>query len=190
MSSPAFQFYPADYLSDARVQALSIEGEGCYIRLMCYCWREGSVPNDRAAIVKLCKGYDGPGIDEAILLFVRGRKPGSLIHKRIEKERKRQKERAKLMHDAGLRGAKARWGGHSHPNGIPMASDSSSSSSSSSTSVNKPPNPLLKRGNRKQRQARIGDNADPRYVGASQRNKERFPELRHAEGKRGDEEER
>jgi len=28
MKSPAFQFYPADYLADAKVQALSIEGEG------------------------------------------------------------------------------------------------------------------------------------------------------------------
>jgi uncharacterized protein YdaU (DUF1376 family) len=134
MKSPAFQFYPADYLADAKVQALSIEGEGCYFRLLCYCWREGFIPSNRAAIARLCKGYDGPGLDEAISMFVRGEKRGTLVHGRLDKERKRQEEFSKLMQEAGLRGAIKRWKLDSQAMKRPMAKNGSSSSSSSSAS--------------------------------------------------------
>lgn len=184
MKSPSFQFYPADYLADAKVQALSIEGEGCYIRLMSYCWREGSIPSDRVAIAKLCKGYDGPGIDEALSLFVRGEKRGTLVHKRIDKERKLQQERSKFLSERGLSGALKRW----HKDGVainrPMLKNGSSSSSSTSV-VEDPPTPR-KRG-RKYIKTHLGDNSDPRYRDAHERNLKRFPELADAEGKRGDE---
>jgi uncharacterized protein YdaU (DUF1376 family) len=133
--SPSFQFYPADWISDEKVIAMSMAGEGCYIRLLSHCWREGSIPADRSAIVLLCKGYDGPGIDEALTCFVPSRKHGRLINKRAELERKKQENFRKLKQDAGLRGANSRW--HPHGNRIPsaMANDGSSSSSSSSSST-------------------------------------------------------
>ena len=147
MSSPAFQFYPADYLADAKVQTMSIEGEGCYFRLLCYCWREGSIPSDRAAIVRLCKGYDGPGIDEAMALFVRGDKRGTLVHRRLDKERKRQEALSKAMQEAGLRGAIKRWKLDGLAIEKPMAKNGSSLSPSPS-SLN-PPTPFEKGGGRK-----------------------------------------
>jgi len=109
MKSPAFQFYPADYLADAKVQALSIEGEGCYFRLLCYCWREGFIPADRGRLSRLCKGYDGPGIDEAVSMFRKGRKRGTLIHGRLEQERQAQAARTRLMKESGSHGAEKRW---------------------------------------------------------------------------------
>jgi len=168
MKSPAFQFYPADYLADAKVQALSIEGEGCYFRLLCYCWREGFIPSNRVAIARLCKGYDGPGIDEAISMFSRGEKRGQLVHRRLDKERKRQAEHSKLMQESGLRGAMKRWKIDSQAIQRPMASDSSSSSSSS-TNKKEPPNPL-KRG-RKYQSKHLGANEDPVYKDAYERRK-------------------
>ena len=39
--SPAFQFYPADYLTDT--EWMTSEEEGVYMRLLCHCWR-GSAP--------------------------------------------------------------------------------------------------------------------------------------------------
>jgi uncharacterized protein YdaU (DUF1376 family) len=54
--APAFQFYAAEYLADANVQIMSIEDEGCYIRLLAYCWREGSIPADPELQARLCKG--------------------------------------------------------------------------------------------------------------------------------------
>lgn len=43
--SPAFQFYPSDWLSSMRVTLMTIEEEGIYIRLLCYCWSHGFIPN-------------------------------------------------------------------------------------------------------------------------------------------------
>jgi len=166
MNSPAFQFYPADYLADAKVQALSIEGEGCYFRLLCYCWREGFIPSNRVAIARLCKGYDGPGLDEAIAMFVRGEKRGQFIHRRLNKERKRQEEHSKLMKESGFRGAIKRWKLDSQAIKRLMASDSSSSSSS----ILNPPTPFLK-GGRKFKSKRIGANSDPRYREAYEKRK-------------------
>ena len=35
---------------------MSLEEEGCYIRLLAYCWREGSIPSDLDKLSRLCKG--------------------------------------------------------------------------------------------------------------------------------------
>lgn len=163
MKNPAFQFYPADYLADAKVQAMSIAGEGCYIRLMSYCWREGSIPSDRSAIARLCKGYDGPGIDEALECFIPSRNLTKLIHKRLESERAKQKRFAKSCHDRGLDGANKRWLGHSSAIATPMAKNGSSSSSSSSPSGLNPPLPPSRGGTRKSRSLHLGDPKDPTY---------------------------
>jgi len=132
--SPAFQFYPADWLSDERVISMSMAGEGVYVHLLCYCWREGSIPADRSAIVVLCKGYNGPGIDEALTCFVPSRKCGRLINRRVESERRKQENFRKLKQIAGLDGARKRWHTHSTPIPSAIAKNSSSSSSSSSSS--------------------------------------------------------
>jgi uncharacterized protein YdaU (DUF1376 family) len=52
---PAFQFYAGDYLSSSRVQAMSLEAEGAYIRLLCYQWQDGSIPDDLRKLARLCK---------------------------------------------------------------------------------------------------------------------------------------
>lgn len=54
MKSPAFQLYPSDFLSDENVVLMSNRGIGCYIKLMCYCWREGSIPADIRKVARLC----------------------------------------------------------------------------------------------------------------------------------------
>ena len=160
--APAFQFYPADYLADAKVQALSIEGEGCYIRLLCYCWREGFLPNDRQALARLCKGYDGPGLDEAILCFSISKNKRRLTHKRLASELEKQEKWRKALSDGGLRGAESRWAGHKKVNGQakqrPMAKNASSSSSSSSDN---PPIVPPRRG-RKYFSKHIGENRGPK----------------------------
>ena len=50
---PAFQFYPADWLSSQRVSLLTLEEEGAYIRLLCYCWKNGELPNDMKQLAQL-----------------------------------------------------------------------------------------------------------------------------------------
>jgi uncharacterized protein YdaU (DUF1376 family) len=126
---PSFPFYAADWLADERVQTMSMAGEGCYIRLLAYQWREGSIPADRSAIVLLCKANDSSAIDEALAHFQQvSRNPSRLINKRLEKERKKLEDFRKAKQIAGLAGADRRW--HSHNS--PLAKNASSSSSSSS----------------------------------------------------------
>lgn len=49
MTPPAFQFYPADFL--VGVAGMTNEQVGVYIKLLCYQWAKGGIPND---FTKLC----------------------------------------------------------------------------------------------------------------------------------------
>jgi hypothetical protein len=51
--SPAFQFYPKDFLTDERVQLMSHTERGIYVTLLCLCWLEGSLPADVNQLAKL-----------------------------------------------------------------------------------------------------------------------------------------
>lgn len=103
--APAFQFYPKDYLSDMNVQALTIEQEGCYIRLLSYCWLEGHIPNDLAILSRLCKGANTEAIQQVVAIcFVRDEKhPEWLVHPRLDEERVKQAEWAAKSAEGGRR---------------------------------------------------------------------------------------
>ena len=147
--SPAFQFYPADFLADENVSLMSLAGRGAYITLMCYCWREGSIPADLRKMAKLC-GIDSSAIAELwqelepCFELANDR----YVHHRLEKERAKQEEHKKERSEAGKRGASQRWNNQNkenkevtknslaiaEPMAEPMAKNGSSSSSSSSSS--------------------------------------------------------
>jgi uncharacterized protein YdaU (DUF1376 family) len=97
---PWFPFYPADWLADARVAAMSLEEEGAYIRLICFCWREGSIPTDPASLARLLK------VDEAqvanIWSAVGPCFQSDGTHRRLDAERRKQRtfsalQRARVM---------------------------------------------------------------------------------------------
>ncbi len=146
--SPAFQLYAADFLADEDVMVMSLAARGAYITLLCFNWREGSIPADLDRIGRLC-GCDGSVIRE--LWEEIGRcfeesegDPSRLVNPRLKEERKRQEEHRAKQVAAGHKGANSRWerskrGRHSTngvakatPMATPMANDSSSPSSSSS----------------------------------------------------------
>jgi uncharacterized protein YdaU (DUF1376 family) len=54
--SPAFQFYPQDFLVGTAM--LSAEETGAYIRLLCYSWTHDGLPDDDAQLQRLA-GCDG-----------------------------------------------------------------------------------------------------------------------------------
>ena len=147
--SPAFQFYPKDFLADMKVVLMTNEQVGIYIKALSYCWLEGFLPNDSNAIAMLCNfdGKDmlehGKSIESVIApvmqcFQIHPDDPSKLIHKRLELEKKKQTENRKKRINAGKQGANARWQTHrqTHSNAIdlPMAKNSLSSSSSSSSS--------------------------------------------------------
>ena len=152
MTSPAFQFYPADFLTDENVVVMTNEEIGCYMKLLCYCWREGTIPAEVAKLARLC-GVDStamallwPAIQKC---FEQDRdQPDRLVHPRLEEEREKQEKFRAKKAEAGRDGAKSRWANkkrimaqpsvcHKQENGtaigLPMAKDSSSSLSSSSS---------------------------------------------------------
>lgn len=91
--SPAFQFYPADFLSDIHVATMSLAERGAYITLLCYCWNEGHLDANETRLARLC----GVGLSEWRKLwealapcFDEGN--GLLTHARLNHEREKQAE--------------------------------------------------------------------------------------------------
>lgn len=110
---PAFQFYPKDYLSDENVMVMSLEEQGAYIRLMSFCWLEGSIPADTERMAKLCF-VDGKRMAELwqsleSCFSPHPKKPGRMTHPRLDEEREKQDEHRKKRQEAGKAGADARW---------------------------------------------------------------------------------
>jgi uncharacterized protein YdaU (DUF1376 family) len=91
LKSPAFQFYPADYLADAKVQLMTLEEEGAYIRLLCYCWREGHLPSDDVSLSRLAKGLPASRMTRVKACFVIEKNhPEFLVHPRLVEEKSKQ----------------------------------------------------------------------------------------------------
>lgn len=107
---PAFQFYPQDYLSSSRVAEMTLEEEGAYIRLLCYCWTTGSIPADPERCAKLA----GKGCTVEIATNVQRAfnesptDPERLLHDRLEKERENQKYRRQMASLAGKKSGESR----------------------------------------------------------------------------------
>lgn len=143
---PAFQFYPSDFLSDENVALMNNTEVGCYIKLLCFCWKQGSIPNDVNKIAKLCNETEESMAQLWIAIsccFKDGVNEGRLTHRRLEKERQKQLEFSKERSVSGTKGAEIRWENErkrrkkkvdssaiAKPMAEPMANYSSSSSSS------------------------------------------------------------
>ena len=146
---PSFQFYPADFLADENVRLMNNQARGCYIMLLCHCWREGSIPSDIEELAALC----GEDVEAMRVMWSRVGKcftpktkmNGRLVQRRLLKEKRKQDEYHKRKSDAGKKGAKARWDKeleqpkeNDTANGsaidVPMAKNCSSASTSASAS--------------------------------------------------------
>jgi len=139
---PAFQFYPADFLSDENVVLMNNTEVGCYIKLLCYCWKQGSIPDDINKIAKLCGETEESMAQLWIAIrccFKNSEVGGRLMHQRLEKERKKQIEFREERAESGRKGAEIRWKNKKNGSAIakpiakPIAKNGSSSSSSSNT---------------------------------------------------------
>lgn len=108
--SPAFQFYPTDHLSDENVQMMTLEEEGAYLRALCYCWNEGSIPSSPAALAKLIgKGASTTLTTVVQACFTPCKKDSSrMTHARLEKERRKQTEWRRKSSEGGKKSAEKR----------------------------------------------------------------------------------
>lgn len=107
--SPAFSFYPKDWLSDAHVKAMTLEERGAYVELLCIYWLEDGLPSDVARLARLVGvperrfGKLWPAL--APCFRVEGDR---LIQKRVEAEKAKQAEFRRSQSEKGAKGGKSR----------------------------------------------------------------------------------
>jgi uncharacterized protein YdaU (DUF1376 family) len=118
--SPAFQFYPKDFLGDGDQAGMSLQETGAYARLMCYEWNShgDGIPDDAIRAANMV--HAAPGAMRKMWPAIRSMfvahptEPGRLVHPRLEKERAKQNIFRRRQSDA----SKKRWSSR----GIPTAS--------------------------------------------------------------------
>lgn len=123
---PAFQFYPQDFASDSKVEAMTTDAVGAYILLLCKAWREdppGSLPDDddvlsRWARLPLARWTE---IRSAVLAPFTFGIDSRWHQKRMRREYSELIKRRKVRAIAGQAGASVRWQTHSKRSGLPMA---------------------------------------------------------------------
>lgn len=135
--SPAFQFYPKDFM--AGTATMSLQEVGAYMRLLCYAWDAGSVPNDPNERARIC----GCSKAQERELFKKvGKKfflqDDAFFNERLEEERRKQAEYRRRQSDKGKASAATRkqpslnHGSTTVDSRLQPEGNSSSSSSSSS----------------------------------------------------------
>lgn len=109
--SPAFQFYPNDFLADPNTLVMTAEEIGAYCLLMCVCWNS-PLPNDLselAAYARVPLERFEPMWDRRLKkCFEYVQKTDSFVHPRLEKELKKQREFRKKKQDAGIESGRRR----------------------------------------------------------------------------------
>jgi len=110
MKPPAFQFYPADFLSDENVVLMTNQEIGCYIKLICFCWKQGSIPTAMKKIAQLC-GENELTMTELwdnISPCFKSKGNGRLYHPRLARERAKQDSWRKRCIAGGKKSAEAK----------------------------------------------------------------------------------
>ena len=105
--SPAFQFYPGEYLASERVALMSFEEEGAYVRALAYSWLNDGIPKDpqRLALV-LGKGCSLELAQKTAAMFIASPdNPERMVNPRQEQEREKQKKWRALSEQ----GNQSRW---------------------------------------------------------------------------------
>lgn len=113
MKSPAFQFYPNDWLSSRRVRIMTAEQRGWYIQLLCEAWEsevQGTLPYDMDILWILAGAPNQQTFNASstpvIAMFEL--KDDTLIHHRLIKELVKQKEWREKCSNAGKASAEKR----------------------------------------------------------------------------------
>lgn len=111
MKSPAFQFYPADWLSSTDIQLMTPHEEGAYIRLLAHAWLQPDcgLPDDDEALAilsRLGRGWATSG--KKIRAKFNIINDGRLYNPRQLLERQKQEEWAAKCSEGGKKSATKR----------------------------------------------------------------------------------
>lgn len=122
---PAFQFYPKDFLTDEKVVRMSNTEVGIYVRLLCYCWLEGSLPLETEALAHFAhvpiKQFTRLWEHSVVKTCFQVSEDGRLHHKRLDGERQKQSDYKRRQSDAGRASAEGKraTGGQPKVNQMP-----------------------------------------------------------------------
>ncbi|MBL0136947.1 MAG: DUF1376 domain-containing protein [Bacteroidetes bacterium] len=136
-SSPAFQFYPGDWLRSLRVTMMTHEEQGIYMRLLCYCWLNGSIPKNTKQLKSLVGGRcKQQSIEKVKEMFTQDPShTESLVHDRLESERIKQADFRVKRSKAGKKSAERFKRMNNTCSTSEQQADNSSSSSSDRNGV-------------------------------------------------------
>lgn len=113
---------------------------GAYMRLLCYAWTRGGIPDDQGACSRITGGME-PGDWAAIRSRLTVMDDGRLTHQRLELERVAVAEIREHRSEAGKKGNKSRWGSQTDRKDIANGSQTASQTDRKSIAPN--PSPSL-----------------------------------------------
>jgi len=106
--SPAFQFYPKDFISSSKVQRMTLDEIGAYALLLSHCWLDDGLPTNVDQMARLVKTsaskfrrmWEGP-LSECFV-----EKNGRLINVRLDEERRKQADYRRRAAEWGKKGGR------------------------------------------------------------------------------------
>lgn len=112
---PAFLFYPDDFSSDGKVEAMTTEEVGAYILLLCKAWREspvGSIPADDAVLARWTRLTPDRWAEcsSRVLAPFKLGTDGRWHQRRMRGDHKNLTEKRKRRIKGAIAGAIGRWG--------------------------------------------------------------------------------
>ncbi|MCX6872126.1 MAG: LysM peptidoglycan-binding domain-containing protein [Verrucomicrobia bacterium] len=112
MKASGFSFSPSEYLANQQIQMMSLEEEGVYIRLLSYCWQNGSVPRDPEQAARLVgKGASTTVVASVLRLFQATQNPQELNHLDLQQQKDRLTQWKEKSAAGGRKSAASRKGG-------------------------------------------------------------------------------
>lgn len=106
--SPAFQFYPKDFLMDDKVAVMNLEQIGAYMKLLCYCWNNNGLPGDEEELKEMCgnpQNWDKIWKKVGKCFY---KNSGKLYNKRLDEEKQKQKHWKEKSKEGGIKSGKIR----------------------------------------------------------------------------------
>lgn len=106
-TSPAFQFYPSDFLGSPKVQSMSLTETGAYIRLLALCWEMNGLPADHAKLAKMLRVplHRFARIWSGVVSECFVQRGDRFFNPRLDREKQKQKSRSQRASD----NANSRW---------------------------------------------------------------------------------
>ena len=115
--SPAFQFYPSDFLSDKNVAVMTAAEVGAYWLLISYCWQSGGLKDDVEYLAQLARvpvsRFRKMWELKIKTCFIKTDVDNILDHPRLQREREKQNEWRAKSARGGQKSAISRKGGSS-----------------------------------------------------------------------------